>query len=196
VQRFKNPLLAWLLAALALDATDANGHTAGNTLAEKRDATGGTVKVRYLGQGEQRIGGTDAGLYYYTRDHLGSVRELVDASGNVRARYDYGPWGRREKLEGDLEAEFGFTGHHVHGPTGLHLALYRVYDAKMGRWLSADPIKEDGGWKRGGTPCEDFCCIGLGSPFCRGFSVCSPHAGHLLALPVFHPENRIRQNQG
>jgi len=117
----------------------------GNSLAEKRDSTGGTVKVRYLGQGEQRIGGTDAGLYYYTRDHLGSVRELVDASGNVRARYDYGLWGRREKIEGDLEAEFGFTGHHVHSETWLYLALYRVYDAKMGRWLSADPIAEDGG---------------------------------------------------
>jgi len=33
---------------------------------------------------------------------------------------------------------------------------------------------------------------GLGSPFCRGFSVYSPHAGHLLALPIFHPDDPSR----
>jgi hypothetical protein len=49
------------------------------------------VTKRFYGQGEQ-IGGT---AYYSTRDHLGSVRELVDASGATRARYDYDVYGQR-----------------------------------------------------------------------------------------------------
>ena len=54
--------------------------------------------------------GPNAGNYFYTRDHLGSIRELTDSSGNVRARYAYDPFGRRTKLTGDLEADFGFAG--------------------------------------------------------------------------------------
>jgi hypothetical protein len=41
---------------------------------------------------------------------LGSVREVVDATGTLRARYDYDAWGNRTKLSGDVEADFGFTG--------------------------------------------------------------------------------------
>jgi len=39
----------------------------------------------------------------------------------------------------------GFTGHYYHQPSGLHLALYRAYDADLGRWLSRDPIAENAG---------------------------------------------------
>ncbi len=84
-------------------------------------------------------------LLYYTRDRLGSIRELTDASATVRARYDYDPYDRRTKLSGDLEADFAFTGHYYHAPSALHLTLYRAYDAELGRWLSRDPIGEAGG---------------------------------------------------
>jgi RHS repeat-associated protein len=43
------------------------------------------------------------------------------------------------------DADFGFTGHYYHAPSGLHLALYRAYNADLGRWLSRDPIAESGG---------------------------------------------------
>ena len=78
----------------------------------------------------------------YTFDHLGSVRELVDASGAVRADYRYGTYGERTKQSGDLESDFGFAGLWHHGPSGLDLATYRVYDSTMGRWLSRDPLGE------------------------------------------------------
>jgi RHS repeat-associated protein len=114
-------------------------------LCEERDATGEAVTKRFFAQGEERIGGVDAGLYFYGRDHLGSVREMTDTAGNVRARYDYTIWGGRIKLSGDLDCDFGFTGHYVHQPTGLYLAPYRAYDATLGRWLNRDPITEKGG---------------------------------------------------
>ena len=55
------------------------------------------------------------------RDHLGSVREMTDATGAVRARYDYTPYGLRSKLSGDLEADFGFDGMYYHAASGLNL---------------------------------------------------------------------------
>jgi RHS repeat-associated protein len=107
---------------------------------EERDASNNVTK-RYYPQG-MRIGSTN---YYYTRDHLGSIRELTNGSGAVQTRYDYDPYGRRTRLTGTLDADFGFTGHYYHQPSGLHLALYRAYNADLGRWISRDPIGERGG---------------------------------------------------
>jgi RHS repeat-associated protein len=114
----------------------------GTQMVEERDATGGAVSKRFFGQG-LRIGNES---YFYAKDHLGSIRELVDASGTVRTRHDYDPFGGRTKVAGDLEADLGFTGHPFHQPSGLHLALYRAYDARLGRWLSRDPIGFAGGF--------------------------------------------------
>jgi RHS repeat-associated protein len=116
-----------------------------NELCEERDGAGGTVSKRFFGQGEQRIAGSDAGVYFYTRDHLGSVRELVDSSGAVRARYDYGVWGRRTKLVGDLDTDLGCTGFYFHNQSGLNFSRTRAYDAMLGKWISRDPIAENGG---------------------------------------------------
>jgi len=113
----------------------------GTRIAEERDGAGTTVTKRYFPQGV-RVGSTN---YYYTRDHLGSIREMTDESGAIQARYDYDPYGRRTKVCGDLDADFSFTGHYYHASSGLHLALYRAYDADLGRWLSRDPIAENGG---------------------------------------------------
>lgn len=117
----------------------------GTGLCEERDAGGGNVKNRFFRQGEQRIGGSDAGSYFYTHDHLGSIRELVDSGGIVRVRYDYSIWGQRSKLSGSVDTDFGFTGHYYHEGSGLSLTLYRAYDANVGKWTSRDPIAEAGG---------------------------------------------------
>lgn len=110
----------------------------GAQLCEERDSTGGSVTRRFFGQGEQ-IAATN---YFFARDHLGSIREMIDSGGALRARYDYDPYGRRTKLSGDADGDFGFTGHYFHSSTAQHLALYRTYDADSGRWSSRDPIEE------------------------------------------------------
>lgn len=114
----------------------------GMALAEERDASNAVVK-RFYAQGEQR----GAANYYYLRDHLGSVREVTDTSGVLKARYDYTLWGDRTKLAGDpnFECDFGFTGHLLHAQSGMHFAPMRQYEGKLGRWVSRDPIEESDG---------------------------------------------------
>ena len=82
---------------------------------------------------------------FFTQDDLGSIRELTDAAATVRARYGYDPYGKKSKVSGDLEADFGFTGLYFHDVSALNLAIYRAYDAGLGRWVSRDPIQERGG---------------------------------------------------
>lgn len=114
----------------------------GLKLAEERDATGATVVKQFFEQGVR-----DSGVNkYYTFDHLGSIREMVAANGStVLARYEYDPYGRRTRIAGAQDADFGFTGHYYHATTGLYLAPFRAYDPDLGRWLNRDPIEEEGG---------------------------------------------------
>jgi RHS repeat-associated protein len=107
---------------------------------EERDGSNNVTK-RFYAQGEQ-MGGTS---YYYTRDHLGSVRELTDSTGAVRVRYDYDPYGQRTKLSDSIDADFGFTGFYFHGPSALNFSRTRAYDGDLARWISRDPIAESGG---------------------------------------------------
>jgi RHS repeat-associated protein len=138
----------------------------GFAIAEERGANGTTIEKRFLGSGEQRMGadGSTTALFY-SKDHLGSIREVSDTAGTVRARYEYDPYGRRAKVEGDLDCEFGFTGHVYHGESGLHLAPFRAYDAETGRWVSRDPLREDGDVNLygyvGGSPVHYLDTLGL-----------------------------------
>jgi RHS repeat-associated protein len=132
----------------------------GNSIAEERNASN-VVTRRFYPQGEQISGAS----YFYMRDHLGSVTEMTDSTGAVRAEYYYDWWGNRTKRSGDLEASIGFTGHYYHAKSGLNLALYRAYDASTGRWISRDPIEERGGLNMYGyvrnDPLNAFDPLGL-----------------------------------
>jgi RHS repeat-associated protein len=121
-----------------------NGSTTSDTkfvwcelgLCEVRDSGGTTVTKRYFENGVQ-----DGGIaYFYTRDHLGSVREVTDGLGAARARYDYDSWGRRTKISGDRDVEIGYTGYYQHVSSGLELAPLRAFDPALRRWISEDPI--------------------------------------------------------
>jgi RHS repeat-associated protein len=121
----------------------------GTGICEER-APNDAVTKRYFTHGEERIGDWDAGEYFYTSDHLGSIRDVTATVGGSVvsvARYDFDPYGERQKLTGTTSytCDFGFTGHHTHAATGLVLTLYRAYDPSLGVWLSADPIGENGG---------------------------------------------------
>jgi RHS repeat-associated protein len=113
----------------------------GSEIVEERDAQTGGVTKRYFANGVE-----DAGTkLFFTRDHLGSVREVTDANGNATARSDYDPWGRQTQVGGVYQADFGYAGYWIHRPSGLNLTVFRAYDPSLGRWVSRDPIAEKGG---------------------------------------------------
>lgn len=110
----------------------------GDKMAEERDGTGAVTKRFY--EWGQLIGSTK---YFYNRDHLGSVRELMDISGNVVASYGYDPFGQVTKLTGSgVDSDFLFAGYFYHRPSKLYITAHRLYSPKLGRWLSRDPIDE------------------------------------------------------
>lgn len=88
---------------------------------------------------------------YFTNDHLGSVAVITDQGGNVVQRLFYDPWGKRRNANGTdatcgtitSSVTRGFT-NQEQMPVGCFVNLNaRIYDAKIGRFLSADPIIGD-----------------------------------------------------
>jgi RHS repeat-associated protein len=100
----------------------------------------GAVSKQFFDQGVQVTSGPTTGSFFYARDHLGSIRELIDSAGTVRARYDYDPFGRGTRLTGDLDLDFGFAGMFGLPDPGLNLTRFRAYDPTIARWLSRDPF--------------------------------------------------------
>jgi RHS repeat-associated protein len=113
----------------------------GTHLCQERDATGNTITKQFFEYGEQ-INGTN---YYYSKDHLGNVREMTDVNGILHANYDYDTYGRQTKLSGDMDSDFGYTGFYIEKTLCLDLTWYRAYDPEKGRWLSQDPLGESAG---------------------------------------------------
>ncbi len=77
----------------------------GSEIAEERDGSNAVTK-RFFPQGEQQSGTA----YYYTRDHLGSTRELCSSTGAIVARYSYDPYGRVNLVSGSNLATFQYAG--------------------------------------------------------------------------------------
>ncbi len=114
-------------------------------IAEERATDGSTVNKRFYPRGVELVTGPNAGDYTYRTDHLGSILEAVDSTGSPISRLDYSAWGEAELVSGSFDLDFRYTGHYYHQPSALHLAPFRAYDAKLAKWLSADPIEEEGG---------------------------------------------------
>ena len=112
----------------------------GQEIAEERSSSNSVTK-RFFPQGEQQ----SSYPYYYTRDHLGSVRELISSTGTIFARYSYSDYGVRTYVQGSGSANFQYAGMYLHAASGLNLTRFRAYDPNSGRWLSRDPIAEKGG---------------------------------------------------
>ncbi len=83
--------------------------------------------------------------YFYTRDHLGSIRELTDKNGAVVTRLDYDPYGVTSVVSGAVIPDFAYAGMYQHKPSGYYLSATRLYSPSLGRWITRDPIQEQGG---------------------------------------------------
>ncbi|WP_445114734.1 polymorphic toxin-type HINT domain-containing protein [Acinetobacter sp. WZC-1] len=84
---------------------------------------------------------------YFHNDHLGSIEVITDSAGNPIERLSYDPWGKRRNVNGsESEVEIngekssrGYTAHEMLDNIGLIHMNGRVYDPKIGRFISADP---------------------------------------------------------
>ena len=116
---------------------------------------------------------TPTATFRLVRDHLGSVREVVDAATNLAAQQlEYDAWGRVLVDTNPGFQPFGFAGGLYDPDTGLVRFGARGYDAESGRWAAKDPIGFDGGANMfayvGSSPVTFFDPTGLVVQICHG----------------------------
>ena len=149
-----------------------------------------------LGGGRQTAGGiggllartTNGATYSYTYDGNGNVSDLVDASGAVAARYEYGPFGEPIRESGPMAGSnpYRFSTKYTDSETGLLYFGYRYYKASTGRWLSMDPLMELSGlnlyaYVRNRVPCQ-IDPFGL----CDGFPTANEMMSNMTSEQLSH----------
>tara|TARA_R110002049_G_scaffold215980_1_gene387378 strand:+ start:507 stop:1418 length:912 start_codon:yes stop_codon:yes gene_type:complete len=93
----------------------------------------------------------DDEVFFYTKDHLGSIRELVGLDGKLKQRQRYSAYGitTREKNTDEMDRlidhAYGFTGRELDSETGLYFYRSRFYSPEMQRFVSEDTIGFGGG---------------------------------------------------
>jgi RHS repeat-associated protein len=110
----------------------------GMTLREKRNSNN-SVATFYFDKGYQ-TGGTN---YYYTKDHLGSIREVISGTnGTLHSRLSYDPYGNQSVMAGTAP-DFAFAG--MYSDFYAQCVLFtpnRTYSPVYGRWMRRDPAGE------------------------------------------------------
>jgi RHS repeat-associated protein len=87
-------------------------------------------------------------FYYYNQDHLGNIREVVDASGNILQVTNYYPFGTpyfdsSSTKNADMQP-YKYNGKELDRMHGLDAYDYgaRQYDPILARWDRIDPLCE------------------------------------------------------
>jgi len=123
-----------------------------STLALARSYTWG-LDLSGSMQGAVGVGGllwttsaSPATTHAFLADGNGNVIASVDAAtGLVSHADDFSPFGETIPLAGSRPGAFGFSSKYTDAETGLLYYGYRYYNPKTGRWLSRDPMEEEGG---------------------------------------------------
>jgi RHS repeat-associated protein len=103
-------------------------------------AAGGVGGLLLINQGGQ--------TYHAGYDGSGNLTTLVKAgTGTIAASYEYDPFGVTIKALGEYVANnpFRYSTKYEDTETGLLYYGYRYYQPQTGRWLSRDPLEENGG---------------------------------------------------
>jgi|GEM_PF-6631493 RHS repeat-associated protein len=92
------------------------------------------------------VGAVTSDKYYYLKDHLGSIRVVVDTVGEIVSYSDYDAWGMilngRSSNFGFADDKYKFTGKELDTETGYFHFGARAYDGRIGRWNVIDPLFE------------------------------------------------------
>jgi RHS repeat-associated protein len=112
--------------------------------------TGSTALTYNFWAGSENVGqgkrsGSTLTRFYYVKDHLGSVRVTVNASGTVDSWFDYYPYG--QLMDGrtgiaSADPRYKYVGNERDAETGLDHLGHRSYDARMCRLLTVDRFVE------------------------------------------------------
>ena len=97
-----------------------------------------------LGNGNEGCIKSSGHKNYYLKDHLGSIRAVLDESRNVISAQDYDPWGHiyeNRSYDSDTSV-YKFTGKERDKNTGYDYFGARYYMSKIARWTSIDPLLE------------------------------------------------------
>ena len=136
------------------------------------------VSADYYSQGE--LHGSQA--LYYARDQIGTVTGVMNASGELLGADQYSPYGVA-KVVTDTQSDFQYAGMLHNAATGLYLTQFREYNPAVGRWLSRDPIGEEGGENIyvyvGGNPLTGVDPLGLATAIIVGDASGWNFAGHV-----------------
>lgn len=122
--------------------------------------------------------------FHYLHDGRRNVTGIVAEDGNMAARYRYAPFGETvSKSGGYADANpWRHSSGHADGEIGVTYYNYRHYEPLSGRWLSRDPIYENGGinlYVYCGNGRADYDALGLfGDGYVeecvRGHWICNP----------------------
>jgi RHS repeat-associated protein len=84
---------------------------------------------------------------FYHADGNGNITAMVDSTQALVASYKYDPYGNSFGATGTLAGanQFRFSSKRLVSPAGLYYYPFRFYDPGVQRWLSVDPIEEEGG---------------------------------------------------
>ena len=85
---------------------------------------------------------------YCMHDAMKNVTSLFGEARGRRALYEYRPYGGLITSEGNMaqENKFRFSCEYMDDELGLIYYNYRHLNPNDGRWISRDPIAEQGGW--------------------------------------------------
>jgi len=112
--------------------------------AEERDGSNNLTR-QFFDRGQVNISGGTPTNYFYTKDHLGSIREMTSNSATIVWQQSFDPYGKPTTLVNTTPADFGYAGMYLHSRSGMNLTKYRAYRSDLGRWISRDPLGEKGG---------------------------------------------------
>jgi RHS repeat-associated protein len=79
---------------------------------------------------------------YYLHDGLGSVRQLLDSTGDIETNYAYDPFGV-PVVGGDVSNPYQYTGEAWDGEVELLYLRARYYQPEVGRFVTKDPWERD-----------------------------------------------------
>jgi RHS repeat-associated protein len=91
-----------------------------------------------------------AGNFYYLKDHLNTVTDIISSTGSIIQKYDYSSFGVLRGLKNSIgqdvsfadaaiKTSFTYTGREFEPETGLYYYRARYYDPSTGRFLQQDP---------------------------------------------------------